>query len=228
MGLWRTRHHSMEMLAKEYRQQGKAIEEAFAIIDDCIDLFDRKAGHDDFHRICGLVLAKARNYALGAYGLILDGLAQEAGALVRPFIEYHELLIYFRKNPSRVQEAIDDCLPSAGKRAQLIDGSFHGFRQHLNEHASHSSFSHHALNHLLEKSEMTIRKEQPMLPKVLFRNMGDFFVQMILLGFEAVNCLQTAELGSAEAQAVAVDDLRIKGIEIFRLDERSSKNAKRS
>ena len=218
----------MEMLAKEYRQQGKAIEEAFFIIDECIDLFDRKAGDDDFHRICGLVLAKARNYALGAYGLILDGLAQEAGALVRPFIEYHELLIYFRKDPSRVQEAINDRLPRAGERAQLIDGSFHGFRQYLNEHASHSSFSHHALNHLLEKPEMTIRKEQPMLPKVLFRNMGDFFVQMILLEIEAVNCLQTAELGSAEAQAVAVDDLWIKGIHIFRLDERSSKDAKRS
>jgi hypothetical protein len=78
----------MEMLAKGYKQQGKAIEAVFAVIDECIDLFNAKAGNDDFQRICGLVLAKARNYGLGTYGLILDGLGQEAGALVRPFIEY--------------------------------------------------------------------------------------------------------------------------------------------
>jgi len=213
------------MLTKEYGQQGKAIEEAFSIIDDCIGLLNRKTPYDDFHWICGLALAKARNYALGAYELILDGLAQEAGALVRPFIEYHELLIYFRKNTSRVKEALEDRLPPAGKRAQEIGGCFHGFREYLNKHASHSSFSHHALNHLFEKPEMTIRKEQPMLPNALFRNISDFFVLMILLGIEAVNCLQTEEGSSAEAQAMALDELRRKGIDIFRLDERSNKDA---
>ncbi len=30
------------------------------------------------------------------FSLTLDGLAQEAGALARPFIEYSELLTYFR------------------------------------------------------------------------------------------------------------------------------------
>lgn len=223
MGLWKTRHHSMEMLAKDFKEQGKAIEGAFAIIDECIDIFNAKAGNDDYHRMCGLVLAKARNYALGTYGLILDGLGQEAGALVRPFIEYHELLTYFRLEPTRVQQAIDDCLPSAGKRAQLIEGYFSGFRKHLNDHASHSSFSYYALNHLLDKPEMAIRKEQPMLPKVLFRNMGDFFVQMILIIVEAINCLQTAVIGSADRQAHAIEQLRSKGLILFKLDERAAK-----
>lgn len=223
MGLWRTRHHSLEMLAKDYKQQGKAIEGVFFIIDECIDLFNKKAGHDDFHRICGLVLAKARNYALGTYGLILDGLGQEAGALVRPFIEYHELLIYFRLDPTRIQQAIDDSLPSAGKRAQLIEGYFHEFRKYLNDHASHTAFSYHALNHLLDKPKMTIRKEQPMLPHVLFQNMGDFFVQMLLIAIEAIYCLQTAELGSADQQAGAIEALQIEGVTLFRLYERAGK-----
>ena len=220
MGLWRTRHHSMEMLARDFKQQGKAIEAAFSIVDECIDLFSEKAGDDDFHRICGLVLAKARNYALGSYGLILDGLGQEAGALVRPFIEYHELLTYFRLKPTRIKEAIDDCLPSAGNRAQLIEGSFSGFRKYLNDNASHSSFSYYALNHLLDKPQMTIRKEQPMIPTVLYRNMGDFFVQMILIAIEAVNCLQTAAVGSAVKQAHAIEQLRSDGLALFKLDER--------
>ena len=211
----------MEMLANDYKQQAKAIEKTFFIVDECIDLFNDKAGSDDFHRMCGLVLAKARNYALGAYGLILDGLGQEAGALLRPFIEYHELLTYFRLEPSRVQQAIDDKLPSAGKRAQLIAGSFHEFRKYLNDNASHSSFSFHALNHLLEKPDMTIRKEQPMLPKVLFRNMGDFFVQLLLMAFEAINCLQTVEMGCAEKQAENIEQIRIEGIEVFKLNERA-------
>lgn len=174
MGLWKTRHHSMEMLAKDFKEQGRAIERSFAVIDKCIDLFDQKAREDDFHSICCVVLTKARNYALGAYGLILDGLGQEAGALLRPFIEYHELLTYFRLDPSRVKQAIDNNLPSAGKRAQIIEGYFHEFRNYLNENASHSSLSDYSISHLFEKTDMTIRKEQPMLPSVLYRNMGVF------------------------------------------------------
>jgi len=215
MGLWKTRHHSMEMLAKEFKEHGKIIERAFLIIDECIDLFNAKAGSDDYHRICGIVLAKARNYALGTYGLILDGLAQESGALVRPLIEYQELLKYFSLDPARVQEAISDTLPSAGKRAQLINGYYKNIREHLNTHASHSSFSYHALNHLFDKPEMTIRKEQPLLPKVLYKNMGTFFVQMVLLTTEAINCLQSAQMGSAENQAEAIESLKSMGMILF-------------
>lgn len=219
MELWKTRHHSMEMLAKDFKEQGKAIEAAFGIIDECIDLFNAKAGNDEFHRICGLVLAKARNYALGSYGLILDGLGQEAGALIRPFIEYLELLTYFRLAPTRVRQVIDNTLPSAGERAKLIEGHFGDYRKYLNDHASHSSFSYYALNHLLDKPEMIIRKEQPMLPKVLFVNMGSLFVQLILIAIEAINCLETAAIGSAHKQACAIDQLRTKGFALFKKDE---------
>lgn len=215
MGLWKTRHHSMEMLAKEFKEHGKAIESTFLIIDECIDLFNAKAGNDTYHRICGLVLAKAKNYALGAYGLILDGLAQESGALVRPLIECHELLTYFRLEPARVQEAISDTLPSAGKRAQLIKGYYKNIREHLNSHSAHISFSYHALNHLLDMPEMSIRKEQPLLPKVLYKNMGTFFLQMVLLSTEAINCLQTAEMGCAENQAEAIERLKSMGMILF-------------
>ena len=221
MGLWRTRHHSMEMLAKDYKEQAKAIEEAFEAIDECISLFDKQAHEDNYYLICGLVLAKARNLGLGMYGLMLDGLGQEAGALMRPFIEYHELLKYFRLDPSRIEEAMNEKLPSAGKRAQLIEGYFKEFRDHLNQHASHSSFSDFSLNHLIDKSDMVIRKEQPMLPKVLFKNIGDFFVQMILLAIEAIQCLdQHKHIELAKK----IEKLRTDGFMLFKLDERPEIN----
>jgi hypothetical protein len=38
--------------------------------------------------------------------------------LLRPILEAYELLIYFRLEPSRVDQAIDGKLPSPGKRAK--------------------------------------------------------------------------------------------------------------
>jgi len=222
MELWDTRNKSLAILAGEFAPQAKSIEDLFVVIDECIELFD-EIENDDFCRICGLSLAKARNLALGAYGMILDGLGQEAGALIRPFIEFHELLTYFRLDASRVQQAINNKLPPAGKIAQLIQGNFQEFREHLNSHASHSSFSEHSISHMFDMKEMKIRKEQPMLPVVLLHNMADFFVQFILLAYEAVNCLQTYQLGYAENQANRVLELRAIGIEAFRLDERRNK-----
>jgi len=217
MELWSTRNKALEMLAGEYAPQAKAIEDLFLVIDECIELFDRKAGDDNFCRICGLTLAKARHLALGAYGLILDGLGQEAGALIRPFIEYQELLTYYRMDTSRVQQAISNNLPSAGKIAKLIEGCFQDVREYFNDHASHSSFSEYSISHLFNMKEMKIRKEQPMLPHVLFRNMGYFYFQLFLLFNEAVNCLQTYQLGYAENQASRVVELRVIGKEAFHL-----------
>ena len=77
---------------------------------------------------------------------------------------------------------------------------------------------------MFDKSEMTIRIEQPMLPEVLFRNMADLFVQLILLAIEAINCLQSYQMGVAEKQAKSVNALREEGIEIFCLEERQSRN----
>jgi hypothetical protein len=222
MDLWNTRNKATEILAGEFAPQAKAIEDLFTVIDECIELFDNKAEINDLCKVAGLSLAKARNLALGIYDLILDGLGQEAGALLRPFIEYQELLAYFRLDPLRVRQAINNKLPSAGKRAQLVAGSFKEFREHLSSHAWHSSFSEYSLRHMFDKKELKIRKEQPMLPDVLFRNMGDFFVQIILLAIEAVNCLQTYQLGYAEKQANRVLELRAIGMDVFRLDERRS------
>lgn len=210
----------MELLDSDFSERAEVLEKTFSLIDECIDLYQLKAETDDFHKMCGLALVKAKHLALGAYSLILDGLGQEAGALLRPFIEYFELLVYFRMDPSRVQQAIDDRLPSAGKRAELIEGSFKKFRAHLNQHASHSAYSHYALNHLLDKPSMKFRKTQPMLPIVLDRNMGDLFVQLALLLIEAGKILQTKEPGCADSLAEKIDALKEEGLDVFKMREK--------
>ena len=43
---------------------------------------------------------------------------------------------------------------------------------------------------------------------------------MILMATEAINCLQTAEMGSAEKQAEDIVRLKNEGISFFKLDER--------
>lgn len=198
MGLWKTRHHSLEILSKDYKEQSAHMEEAFDVIDECIGLLQHEineaAIQDNeqkhlFYFTCGIVLTKARNLALGTYGMMLDGLAQEAGALMRPFLEYHELLVYFRLDPERVKEAADDTLPPAGRRAQLIEGYFKPIREHLNDHASHSSFSEFSIMHLIDKEEFTLRKEQPLFPNALYKNIGDLYAHMTLLAMDAFQCL---------------------------------------
>ncbi len=223
MMMWKTRNKSLELLEGDFKGRADIMEEMFSLIDGCIELFEKKSNGDAYHRFCGLTLLKAKNLSLGCYSLFLDGLGQEAGALLRPLIEYNELITYFTLDPSRIQEAMDDNLPSPGKRAQIIEGDFKEFREHLNEHASHSTYSYYSLNHLLDKPTMGFRKVQQMFPKVLDKNIGDLFAHMLLLTREALRCLDTMENGYADSQISIYEELKAKGIREFELDKRSEK-----
>ena len=220
MNLWSTRKASLELLEADLSAARVAIERAFAIIDKCIDVFNQYAAEDKYSRICGLALAKARNYALGAYGMILDNLGQEAGALMRPFLEYYELLVYFAQDPNRVDQAADDKLPSAGKRAKLIGSDFKGFRGYLSENASHSSYSLYSMQHLLDPNSFLIRPHQQFAPKVLFRNLGDLFAQLVLLCFQAAICVSIRDHQSGVQLSQDTGRLRDEGGTIFKLNER--------
>src|SRR5260370_24572952 len=117
-GLWKTREEALIALEGPLRQEAEMLQEAFALLDACITQL--LTVDTTYTRVCAITTIKAHNLELGCYSLALDGLAQEAGALLRPVIETLELLIYFWKDPSRVDEAIDEKLPSAGEIAQKI------------------------------------------------------------------------------------------------------------
>jgi len=220
MDLWATRKASLDLLYSDLVEQRIIIEKAFKIIDESIDFFNKHAKDDQYSRICGLTLAKARSYALGAYGMILDNLGQEAGALMRPFLEYYELLIYFSVDPARVEQAVDDNLPSAGKRAKLINSDFKGFREYLNRNASHSSYSFHSSRHQIDVDSLSIKITQLFAPTVLFRNLGDFFFQLILLCFQAAICISVKEYQAGYELSQQIGRLRDDGGESFKLKER--------
>ena len=219
MDLWSTRSASLELLHSELTEQRRAIERAFKLIDRGIDFFNEHTANDQYCRICALSLAKARNYAHGAYGMILDNLAQEAGALMRPFLEYYELLIYFAKDPSRVSEVAKDRLPKAGKRAELIGSDFKGFREYLNQNASHSSYSYHSMRHQIDFDSMSIRKTQDFSPETLFRNLGDLFAQLSLLGFQTAISVSVKDSQAGVKLSREAETLRDEGDGCFRLGE---------
>jgi hypothetical protein len=223
MDLWSTRRASLELLESELVEQKTSIEQAFGLIDKAIDFFNQNASDDQYCRICGLTLAKAKSYALGAYGMILDNLGQEAGALNRPFLEYYELLIYFSQEPQRVAEAAEDRLPKAGQRAKLIGSDLKGFREYLNQNASHSSYSYYSLSHQLDTVSLSVKKTQEFAAEVLFRNLGDLFAQILLLNFQAA--VSVSIKGHQEGLRLAheAEVLRDKGGDSFRLKARLEK-----
>jgi len=218
MQLWTTRQEATAHLVQNHARKLKLIEDLLCVIDACVDAYEQVSDSSAYARICGLTLLKGKNLGLGALSLSLDGLAQEAGALIRPFIEYVELLTYFRKFPEMVERALDGDLPKAGQRARAIDSFYHGFRAHLNEHASHSSYSSFSLGHLIDGRSLKFKKQQTFTPHVLERNVRDITVQMYFLLREAVLSLELTQHSDFERIATVADELKPHLIDIFDLE----------
>lgn len=218
MELWETREISWKYL-KEKRQSRLSVFLALLeLLDRCVDEYEKRAASDTYARICGLTLLKAKNLAVGSFSLLLDGLGQEAGALLRPMIEYTELLTYFRHFPEKTEKATENALPKAGERAKAIEGIYHGLRQHLNEHASHSSYSHYSLSHLLTP-QFDFRKMQQSVPKVVDRNLTDLAVHIYLMLYEAALTLgRILPRENMEELAIASDNLKGRMIHAFELE----------
>jgi hypothetical protein len=208
--LWKARTEALTFLRRKRPAQIEVIERLFLLADDCIDAYEAQAD-DRYSKVCGLTTLKAKNLAHGMFSLTLDGLAQEAGALARPFIEYGELLTYFRMLPEAVNGALAGELPSPGIRAKKIEGIYKPCREHLNEHASHSSYSSYSLAHLTDPTTKRVRKLQAMHPAVFERNVGDFAVQFILMLQESVLGLERSpDQSRMTSLASCCDELRAR------------------
>lgn len=190
-------------------------------VDRCVDEYETMSASDTYARVCGLTLLKAKNLSLGAFSLLLDGLGQEAGALLRPMIEYIELLTYLRRFPEQAENAATNKLPSAGERAKAIEGKYQELRKHLNEHASHSSYSSYSLAHLLTP-DFSFRKMQQFVPVVVDQNMRDLAVQVLILQREAVLTLDLIlPTERFEALAAEAEEIKTRLIDAFELRESS-------
>ena len=191
IALWNTRRQAERALIEGLEPFAGLLNEAFSVLDDCANHLERL--DQPFGRVCALVLIKSRNLGLGCYSLILDGLAQEAGALFRPLLEGLELLVYFRLEPTRINEALEDRLPQAGDIAKRIEGKLKDLRGYLNAHASHLSVAPEAMMHLVDFQAGQLRLVQQYNEGVLRRNLGTLLAVLVWLAVEAVNCISVGE-----------------------------------
>jgi hypothetical protein len=225
LDLWSARREAQAELDHELQADRDIIYETFAILDATILGFSSRTSDSNFARACALAFAKARNLAHGCFSLALDGLGQEAGALYRPLIEVYELAVYLRLDPRRAEEALTDCLPSAGKIAQAIAGDLKPVRDYLNRSASHLAFDLHSLRHLVDPTSFAIRTQQPHMSNTFWRNVRAIYVFMSLLNNETVHCLQTLLPTKADDLAVRVERCRERGDVVFKLREAISTEA---
>lgn len=218
MELWATREVSWAYLKEKQSSRLVVLLAIIELLDRCIDEYESRAASDTYARVCGLTLLKAKNLAIGSFSLIMDGLGQESGALLRPMIEYTELITYFRHFPEKCEKAAENELPKAGERAKAIEGIYHGLRQHLNEHASHSSYSNYSLSHLLD-SHLAFRKMQLFVPQVLDKNVTDLTVQIWLMLHEAALGLERILPSETMVElATEADTLKERMLHVFELE----------
>ena len=219
MNIWSAREKSLNWLNNELKPESQVLQEGFEYLGNLVELLENK-GNDEgeneigqFCRISGIALAKISHLLLGCYSLMLDGLAQESGALLRPLIETYELLVYFRQDKSRISQVLEGKLPSAGTIGKRISGDYQDLREHLNVNASHFSYKIDSVRHLFGENA----KIQP-IPnhslKVLRTNLQLLYAFQTFVLFEAVNCLFAIGF-DANALTDKIEKWRDTSVKIF-------------
>lgn len=204
MNLWSTRAASSEALASTLKPQADCLEQVFALIDEGIGRlypFDAYAAVEgrELAAVAAPIAIKGRNLTLGIYSLILDGLAQEAGALLRPLLEVIEMLSYVQDR-AHLAGIMDGKKPSAGIIAKAVGSGFKDLREALSLHAAHLGLSDVSLGHVINFAApmpiLTI--VQPYREANVRKNLLELFTFAIRLAAETANC--------AVASGIDVDD----------------------
>ncbi len=180
------RKNNIQNLAEKFPREYRIVLELFEIGEEIGGLFDFS---NDLLRISGLVFGKGLIIAKSSYSLIIDGNGQEAGALLRVLIESVELLTYLYEDNDRINQVIENRLPSPGERAKKINGNFKELRKYLNKNASHFEFSYHSLNHLIDYKNNKLKIKQSVSDKVLRENLNMICTFTLFLYFESIKIL---------------------------------------
>ncbi len=179
------RNKNLTILETEYPSYFKSINELYEI---SYEICNSCNFGDNFLRIIGITFTKGVVLLKSIFSLIIDGHPQEAGALLRQLIEIIELSTYFRLDEKRIDKLINNnlILPSPGERARLINGQYKDLREHLNENASHFSFSVDSCNHLIDFSNLCFKPTQIIGAKVIEANIKTFLLFQFLLCSETI------------------------------------------
>jgi hypothetical protein len=221
MSVWATREQSIKFLTEWHSSRIGVIDQAVTLIDDLVDAYETAPEQTAYPRVCAVALLKAKSYALSSYSVILDGHGHEAGALLRPMIEYSELITYLRHFPDRAEMALEDKLPSAGNRAKAIGSVYEKLRKYLNEHASHLTFSDNSVMHLFDMEALRLRKKPHLSQHVLLTNVTILVVQILMLIQEAIISLEKTGSDKLISLAERHERLKSRAFDVFKLDEHS-------
>jgi hypothetical protein len=213
--LWEVRQQAALAVSGELKPFESMIAEALDLIDYCALRLHGLEGPSGI--VCALVLAKARNLAVGCYSLSLDALGQEGGALFRPLVECLEALTYFKLDPQRIAEALEGRLPTAGVIAQSIEGNFKSLREYLNSHASHLSVTPEAMQHLIDVKGGRLRLVQAHSTPVLRQNLGTLLVALTWLAIEALNCVSVLGGTVDDAVAIRAEDIKARALQLLEM-----------
>jgi hypothetical protein len=219
MNIWSAREKSLQWLEDELKPESKLLQDGFDYLGNVIETFEeigRNEGESDvgqFCRISAITLAKCSHLLLGNYSLMLDGLAQEAGALLRPLIETYELLVYFRQDISRINEVLEGKLPSAGIIGKRISGDYQDLREYLNDNASHFSYKTDSVRHLFDQNAKIQAIPKHGL-RVFRNNIKLLNAFQIFVMFEAASCLFAIGY-DANALTNKIEKWRDTSVEIF-------------
>lgn len=220
MNIWKTRIKSIKWLDNEFKKERDLIQEGYHLLDKCVDIFEEVSlndGNNDsvkFARVSGAVIVKANNLSLACYSLVLDGLAQEGGAVLRPLIETFELLVYLKEDWKRVDEVLNDTLPSAGEIAKKIEGFHKDARDYLNNYSSHFSFTHYSMSHVFDFESGKFKRLPTHGKKVFLSNIRTINTYQIFVIMESISCLHIAGVDVTEL-ANKAELYRDKSVDVF-------------
>lgn len=194
-----TRQESLKIIATSLRESNALLDKTFEFLDECIDTHEKNI-NNNFSKIFGFTIVKAKNYGAVLYSIALEGLAQEGSGLIRNLIEAYELMVFYNLNPNRVELALKDKLPTAGKIGKLIDGHFKTVRNYLNDNSSHFSYSDHSFSYLVDLNTRKFRKHPSTSEKDLSTNIRVINSILNLICKESITSL--SKIGSANSDLI--------------------------
>jgi hypothetical protein len=215
--MWEYRRQALEALEGPLRNECAVIDAGFSLLDVSIKRFAAQPSQNAYARTYALILVKAKHFAFGCFSLTLDGLGQEAGALLRLSIEAVELLHYLSTDsspPSRFEQIWRGSLPSSGNIAKKIGGHFHGLRNMLSDTASHFRMKPEATRHVVDSATGEIKGEQVFSESVVRSNLATCFYFLYFLGVEAFVALGASGVANEDVGA-QVDALLAAGQRVF-------------
>ena len=215
MEIFECRTRATAELETTFRNEAEVINNGFLLLDRCIADLGSRFNTSTLARAASLATAKGDILAQGCYSLILDGLAQESGALLRTLLEVAEFLTYLHSNSNAQEEFKEDKLPSAGVIAQRIDGKLQVLRKYLNEDASHLNFSYNSLRHIVTFSNPVVFNTHPQFHK----NLKMLFTFLLYVLSAAATCIAQDKSVPLETEPLAVDvaNYRVRGSSTFHI-----------